>query len=454
MDIKKLCKIQDSAFEPDKVEDATYEDIGRNYARKWYKEKGSDEGFEESFAKWRYRNKEESVNGAKDEMVKLVKRGNLGKGQKGKQVDRNSEEEIKKELYNLTKQFVYKYQPRFYKQYKGEIDDLVSDFYTEFLTPKARETGKEESLLDKYDPEKSNLPYLTKVAVQRMLIDKSRSDKDEKNLNERYDEETGELSLDYVASTPAESDDIQLEDIEFDEDQILELRDKWDELPTANKKALKKYYTEVKNVLSPNFRKLFEDVIEGKPAEDSCFFYSDEFLNKVLDSFKISDAEKVELKNKSYSMYELQNKPPKWVTDLELWDHILEKLTNNGEKELTNIVPALAIYKKKLAKKQKAEDEEGKVEDAFDLQAELDKAIDFGQTLSWRMPIYAPKKREVHFYIDQDPDGWDVEMSGDIPGGEAFIASGEGNISESSDETRDYIYNSVKQILDQPWGEA
>jgi hypothetical protein len=450
MDIKKLCKIQDSEY-PDKVEDASYEDIGRNYARKWYKEKGSDEGFEESFARWRYRNKEESVNGARDEMTKLVKRGNLGKGQKDKKVDKNSEEEIKKELYNLTKQFVYKYQPRLYKQYKGEIDDLVSDFYTEFLTAKSRESGKEESLLDKYDPEKSNLPYLTKVAVQRMLIDKSRSDKDEKNLNEKYDEETGELSLDYVASTPAESDDVQVEDIEFDEDQVFELRDKWDELPAANKKALKKYFTEVKSVLSPNFRKLFEDIIEGKPAADSCFFYSEEYLDKVLDSFNISDAEKVELKNKSYSMYELQNKPPKWVTDLELWDHILEKLTNNGEKELTNIVPALAIYKKKLAKKQKAE--EYKVEDSFDLKAELNKAIDFGQDISWRLPLYSPK-REVHFYIDQDSTGWDIEMSGDISGGDAFVASGEGNIAESDEETRKYIYTTVKQILDQPWGEA
>mgnify|MGYP007090604163 CR=1 FL=1 len=84
---------------------------------------------------------------------------------------------------------------------------------------------------------------------------------------------------------------------------------------------------------------------------------------------------------------------------------------------------------------------------------ELNKAIDFGQDISWRLPLYSPK-REVHFYIDQDSTGWDIEMTGDIPGGDTFIASGEGNIAESDEETRKYIYTKVNQILDQPWGEA
>lgn len=174
-------------------------------------------------------------------------------------------DKVKTELYNLTQQFVRKYWRQNYPQYKGDIDDLVSDFYIQFMTPKSREEGKEQSLLDKYDPKVTSLPYLVKVAVQRMLIDRARTDKGEKNYTEKYDEDTGDLSLDYIAEH-TDDPDIQLEDLEFTEDEILELRDKFDEMDAPHKKALKKYYTEVKNVLSPNFKKLFADIFEGQTA--------------------------------------------------------------------------------------------------------------------------------------------------------------------------------------------
>jgi hypothetical protein len=168
-------------------------------------------------------------------------------------------DKVKKELYDLTLQFVRKYWRQYYPQFKGDINDLASDYYLDFLTPKSREKGKEQSLLDKFDPKVTSLPYLVKVAVQRKLIDGSRTDKGEKNYEETYDEETGDLSLDYIANAP-EEDDLQIEDIEFSPADIAELKEKFANMGPKEKKAFLDYYSEVKGVLSQNFKDLFREV--------------------------------------------------------------------------------------------------------------------------------------------------------------------------------------------------
>lgn len=174
-------------------------------------------------------------------------------------MDKKSQENYKVQMYELVRMFVRAYQRRYYIQYKGDIDDLASDFYLEFMTPKARELGKEQSLLDKFDPNVTTLPYLVKVSVIRMLIDRSRSDKGEINYTEKYDEETGELSLDYIANH-IDEEAVQLEDIQFSEEEIFELRDLYDNMPEKKKQEFLDYYQQVKNVLSPNFRALFKDL--------------------------------------------------------------------------------------------------------------------------------------------------------------------------------------------------
>lgn len=173
-------------------------------------------------------------------------------------------DEVKTELYKLTQQFVRKYWRDYYPQYQGDIDDIVVDLYAGFLTPKSRVKGKEESLLDKYDPKVTSLPYLVKVAVQRGLIDAARKDKGEQHYEEKFDEETGEVSLDYLVAHLDTEPDIQIEDIVFDEDDIAELRDLYDELPKSKQIQFKRSYGEVRNVIAPNFRALFDDLIRSK----------------------------------------------------------------------------------------------------------------------------------------------------------------------------------------------
>ena len=79
-------------------------------------------------------------------------------------------------MCQYTHLFTKKYQPLYYAQFRGDLYDLAMDFYTEFLTPKAR-VGVKQTLLDKFDPSITTLQYLLKVSVQRKLIDRSRRDR-------------------------------------------------------------------------------------------------------------------------------------------------------------------------------------------------------------------------------------------------------------------------------------
>lgn len=165
---------------------------------------------------------------------------------------------LKTELYKLTQQFVYKYWREYYPRFKGDIEDLVVDFYSQFMTKKGR-GDKKESLLDKFNPKTTTLAYLVKVAVKRMLIDRARSDKGEVSYAEKYDEETGDLTLDFLASK-MEEQEVSVDDIEFTEDDYFYMRDLYDELTEAQRKHFLRMYREVKDVLSPNFKALFKDL--------------------------------------------------------------------------------------------------------------------------------------------------------------------------------------------------
>ena len=181
-------------------------------------------------------------------------------------------QDVKTQLYNLTQQFVRKYWRQYYPQYKGEIDDLTSDFYLEFETPKGSEArqakknpGKEfkkETLLDKFDPNITTLPYLVKSAVIRKLIDRSRTDKGELNYSENYDEETGDLSLDYLANAESmDESEIALNDIEFDRDQIREAKRIIQSMDQKQRKELNWRYSRLKKTLPENMKEFFETVL-------------------------------------------------------------------------------------------------------------------------------------------------------------------------------------------------
>lgn len=79
-----------------------------------------------------------------------------------------------KELYNLTYQFTHALTSHYYYQFRGDVNDLASEFFTQFITPKGRKGAVKESLLDKFNPETTSLAYLVKVCVTRKLIDQSR----------------------------------------------------------------------------------------------------------------------------------------------------------------------------------------------------------------------------------------------------------------------------------------
>ena len=77
-----------------------------------------------------------------------------------------------------------------------------------------------------------------------------------------------------------------------------------------------------------------------------------------MEDYWIEDADEVVLSgNKKYTIDYLKENPPKWIKDKEMWGKILDKVTKEGTVE-TKITTPLAIYKRKLEKKQKAEKSE------------------------------------------------------------------------------------------------
>lgn len=166
-------------------------------------------------------------------------------------------QEVKEKLYYLTKQFVYKYQPRYYKQYRGDLEDLVLDFYCQFLTPKSRIKGQEKSLLDRYDVSKKPIGFseelyfanLVKVSVQRMLIDRSRQDHYRILSIDKFLEAYGDMFVENFNLSVVPSDD----SLDFNHFLLS-----YHKMSPALKQSLRQIYQECRNSLSESFTKVFD----------------------------------------------------------------------------------------------------------------------------------------------------------------------------------------------------
>jgi len=171
-------------------------------------------------------------------------------------------EALKIRLYDLTLQFVRKYQPRYYKQYRGEHDDLAMDFYCNFLTPKARIAGNEETLLDKFDDSITSLEYLVKIAVRNMLIDRSRSNPVWTDSIDQFVDEFGDFITASFNLTTDQEEEETIDTFVFNDDFVEIVKVKFNSLDEKTREKVVKYYQEVGEVLSPNYKSLFQRIIK------------------------------------------------------------------------------------------------------------------------------------------------------------------------------------------------
>lgn len=174
-------------------------------------------------------------------------------------------ESVKVRLYNLTSLFTKKYVWRYYKQFKGDINDLISQYYIEFLTPKSREKGKEESLLDKFDPSVTTLEYLVKVAVQRKLIDSSRQNPFNNLSFDKLHDEYGDCITEAFELVDDPEEEVGfLEDKKyFTKGELGVLKLKFENLTDSAKEEFIKQFNDVKCALSESYQDLFKFVISG-----------------------------------------------------------------------------------------------------------------------------------------------------------------------------------------------
>ena len=186
-------------------------------------------------------------------------------------------EAFKMEIFEDIRLFVLKYQRRYYPAYKGDLDDLIVDYYTEFTRPKKHRNGEVFSEMDRFqyeklggenwtaDNSKKLAAYIQRFVMGR-LIDSARKDKGEKNYSERYNEETGELSVDFLAKLAAERDP-QLEDIEITPELILIARDAYDEMPADKKREFLEIYEDENTDIPENLKKFFKDIVGSDTLE-------------------------------------------------------------------------------------------------------------------------------------------------------------------------------------------
>lgn len=186
----------------------------------------------------------------------------------------------------------------------------------------------------------------------------------------------------------------------------------------------------------------YYDVMTGLVTDENGNTYNtDEFLDMIesewyaVNDSRIQDADKVRLTGeKTYSMYQLQENPPSWVEDLILWDKILEKVTENGTKEVRAVIP-LAIYKRKLAKKQKEA-----VEDSFDTHDYTKYIVESGL------------KGYPNSFITKLHEEGKVEFK-DLEGNTVKADNRQHAVDVLADQICDYIYNKV-EIPQEVWSPA
>lgn len=106
--------------------------------------------------------------------------------------------DVKVKVWELVHKYVKVHQPYYYRQFQGDLWDLGQDIFESFMKAKSkarlvkdltgkvmkdeegnvmRVRGREQSLLDKYNPQVTSIEYLVKGCVIRKLIDYSRGDK-------------------------------------------------------------------------------------------------------------------------------------------------------------------------------------------------------------------------------------------------------------------------------------
>lgn len=193
--------------------------------------------------------------------------------------------EVLVELCNLTVMFTRKLQPKYYYQYRGDLYDLAMEFYCEFLTAKGR-GEKKETLLDKFDPSVTSLPYLVKVAVSRKLIDRSRADRSSLTSIDRLVDEFGDLitKVFNLVENPNE------EEVEVDEYFKKRLVNSFDKLDDFTKNSIySKLYdvaSEFCQILKPVFMYIHDCPVQQITDKTVVLFVPD--LHKCIN-FSLED---------------------------------------------------------------------------------------------------------------------------------------------------------------------
>lgn len=198
------------------------------------------------------------------------------------------------ELYNLTHKFVYALWDKYFIQYTGDLDDLASDYFMSFITPKSR-SGEKLVIWDHYNPDwrefytHENFEGYVRTCVMRKLIDSSRVESNHRthSITQLVDD-YGDLFLKTFELTT--EDDEELRDLLSSPKYVAKVVTKFNKLPEDKRNQFFFELMDSNSILTPHLRPVIH-FVHGLPVyqitESSIMCYDKE-LNRIV-KFSKSD---------------------------------------------------------------------------------------------------------------------------------------------------------------------
>lgn len=176
---------------------------------------------------------------------------------------------LREHMYDVINACVKKYQPMYYRQYVGELSDLVSDFYLDFTTVKVRRDGTEKSIFDFFDPNKGTFEMYIKSSTIHKLMDCARCDVHRGySIDMTYDSSINEQSYEGSRAYDLVDDENTEDNIqEFCAEDLDRTRKAFNRLDVKMRKRIEQQFDRIMTALAPDYQKLLYRSVKGTDAE-------------------------------------------------------------------------------------------------------------------------------------------------------------------------------------------
>lgn len=186
----------------------------------------------------------------------------------------NKDDDTVVNVYRLITRFVRYYQPKIYKDYRGDVRDLAGEFFSALIFP-----TNSGSVLDSYDEARkvSMAQYLSCI-VRNKLKNCAKAEPKIYSLSEmEHTDEVNTLSVCAAISVVEVQQELQTTDpFHFTMQDVGKIKGKWFDLSESRKTQLRRRYNKdkVSPDYSPSVKDLMSEIFATEQSEmlpDICY---------------------------------------------------------------------------------------------------------------------------------------------------------------------------------------